>query len=231
MKKSSKVLVSIINWNNNSATNACLSSIGEISRDSQPDIILIDNNSKIEQLSIPESTIEKLRSIEIVRNAENLGFGGAHNDSLNLAMKNNYDYVVLLNNDTRLVDLDVFSKLTSALEENQHAIASAPMIVRDEQGTVWFAGGDINWSISKPSHRQYNNASVNDGPQLVEFLSGCCIAISVKNLRKLNYLFFSEYFMYWEDADWSAHATKAGYNLLYVPHAKLLHEEIGRAHV
>ncbi len=99
-----KILVSIINWNNNSATTACLAAIVAIPLESQPDVYLIDNNSKIENISINKKVMESLKSIKIIKNEENKGFAGGHNDAIEYAINNNYDYICLLNNDTEIID-------------------------------------------------------------------------------------------------------------------------------
>lgn len=226
MKENNKVLVSIINWNNNQATAACLKSIGRIPKDMQPDILLIDNYSVREPVNIPKTVTDSLRSYTFVQNEENLGFAGAHNNSLEYVIENKYDYVFLLNNDTEIIDQEIFRKLCAALEGSPEAIAAAPTILSDQKGTIWYAGGKISRFTGSTSHFKVGETYSPDqerGVNPVSFLSGCCIGIKVSSLKDFDTYLDDSYFMYWEDADWSAQAAKAGYSLLHVAEATILH--------
>lgn len=217
--RKNKVLLSVINWNNNAATNACLAGIAALPAARQPDVRLIDNDSRREAFDPNKKILAKLRSVEVIRNAENLGFGGGHNQSLEYALSKNYDYAVILNNDVELIEPGVFDKLVAALQDNERAIASAPTILSDKKGIVWYAGGDLNRRTSTTAHRRVRQ----DSPAPVSFLSGCCMVIDLAKLREAQTLLPEEFFMYWEDADWCAQVTKKGYELLYVPDATILH--------
>ena len=96
MKK--KTLISIINWNNNLATNACLKSIALIPKNKQPDIYLADNHSEKEKLKIDNKLVDKLKSFTFIQNNSNLGYAGGHNQAIKYAQEQDYDYICLLNN-------------------------------------------------------------------------------------------------------------------------------------
>lgn len=222
-KENNKVLVSVINWNNNAATTACLESIAAIPKPLQPDIRLVDNASKREVFDIPNATLQKLRQIEVVKNKQNLGFAAAHNDSLHKAVQDNYDFACLLNNDTE-VAADAFQKLQTALMGNPNAIAAAPTILNNE-GSIWYGGGRFSRLTSTPSHMRVGSP-VQDLPTEVtttEHLTGCCMMLSVPKLKASDLFLPEEYFMYWEDSEWSYRARKSGLELLYVPDASITH--------
>ena len=227
-KTSPRVLVSIINWNNNAATTSCLASIAKIDRPLQPDILLVDNGSRQQPLDVSDALHRSLRSLTIRYNAQNLGFGVAHNDSIKQGVTQGYDYVVLLNNDTQLLDLELFAKLCAALEADSHAIAAAPTVLSSTNPyIIWYGGGLLNAKIATTQHlRLGDKYRLNQEPKSAlptTFITGCCVAIkATKIARDADYL-PDDYFVYWEDAEWCHRVSQLGHTLLYVPDAYLLH--------
>lgn len=220
------VLVSIINWNNNDATNNCLASIAKIAKAHQPDVYLIDNNSQREELLVSSDIAQELKSLTVTHNKANKGFAGGHNDAIAFAAKNNYDYVCLLNNDAEIIDLDIFTKLTTALNNNKSAIAAAPTILSSTKPPViWFGGGTLNTKKADTNHNRLHEVVKNSDSkdiQNVSFLTGCCLMISLCDAL-LDVTLSEDYFLYYEDADWCARMQQKGKTLLYVPDAQLLH--------
>jgi GT2 family glycosyltransferase len=226
MNQPSKVLVSIINWNNTQATNSCLESIARIPESKQPDIIVIDNHSTRDNLAIDPSVRTSLRSLKIVKNDENKGFGGGHNQNIRYAHEHGYDYIFLLNNDSEVIGTSLFDTLAEALANNTKALGANPTILSSAKpDIIWYGGGKLSLKSAYASHlragERYQDTAGQ--PQKVSLLTGGCLAISLKQAGLDTLLMPEEYFLYWEDTEWSARAVKAGFELLYVPQAKLLH--------
>jgi len=218
-------LVSIVNWNGTAATNACLAGIAKLPTESQPDVVVADNNSKTDRFKIEPGLRESLNSIEIVHNDRNLGFAGGHNPNIRRAKQEGYDYIFLLNPDTEIIDPKMFQELASALEANPGSLGANPIILRNlDPNIIWYGGGELSLKTSHASHLQVGQSETTPaGTQKVSFVTGCCLAISLKRAELSQLLLSEDYFVYWEDTDWSARATKAGFDLLYIPKAKLLH--------
>jgi GT2 family glycosyltransferase len=222
-----KTLISIINWNNNSATNTCLSGINGIEKFAQPDVYLTDNNSLKEILSLNEDIASSLKSLKINRNTTNKGFAGGHNDAIRYATENRYDYVCLLNNDTEIIDKNVFVKLTTAIDENPNSIAAAPTILSSQDPpTIWYGGGFMDVKRAQAHHENVDESleSVSSkGTTETSFLTGCCLMISLKTGLE-DVMLSEDYFLYWEDADWCARMLQNKKKLLYVAETKILHK-------
>jgi len=221
-----KVLVSIVNWNNNSATNECLAGIARIPREDQPDVCVVDNHSTEDKFEIKKDIKAGLRGLRVVVNPKNLGFSGGHNVNIRYAHKNSYDYVVLLNNDSEIVDTGIFSKLTNELEHRPNALAANPAILSSmNPGTIWYGGGKLSLRSSSVSHLRVGlgPADLPKSPQKVSFLTGGCLAINLKRAGLDQLVLPEEYFVYWEDTEWCARALQAGFELIFVPQARLLH--------
>ena len=220
-----RILVSIVNWNNSSATNICLASIANIPEGDQPDIVLVDNGSTEEMLIKPE-VIKNLQSLRIVKNDRNLGFAAGHNPNIKYAFENQYDYAVLLNNDSEVMDKILFSSLAEAIEKRPKAIGANPTILSSvNPDVVWYGGGRLSLKTGYTSHKLVGQdvSRIPDGDQAVSLLTGGCLAINLKRAELKDLLLPEAYFVYWEDTEWCARMIRLGFELLYVPRVKLLH--------
>ena len=221
-----KILVSIVNWNNTIVTNKCLAGIAAIPKADQPDIIVVDNHSTSQKFDIDANVTKNLRSLKVVMNPDNKGFAGGHNPNIRQAQQNGYDYIFLLNNDSEIIDKSIFVTITRALAENPKALGANPTILsRLKPDIIWYGGGQLSLSNGSAGHLRVGQKLTDQpaAPQATGLLTGCCLAISLKQASLENLLLSEKYFLYWEDTDWSARALKAGFELLYVPEAKLLH--------
>ena len=97
---------------------------------------------------------------------------------------------------------------------------------KEERGKViWYAGGVIDWDNILSSHRGVDEVDKGQYNQVVEtdYASGSCLLIKKEVLEKIG-LFDKKLFMYWEDSDLSQRAKRAGWQVLYVPQAKIWHK-------
>ena len=219
-------LISIVNWNSTAALNVCLAGIAKLPKDEQPDVVVVDNHSMGEEFKVEPEIRKSLRSLEIVINDENLGFAGGHNPSIRKAKTEGYEYIFLLNPDTEIIDSQVFQKLVDSLETDPKSLGANPTILRGiDPNIIWYGGGKLSRKTSYASHLQVGEGErAVKGTQKVSFLTGCCLAIALQRAELEQLLLSEDYFVYWEDTDWSARAAKAGFELLYVPQARLLHQ-------
>ena len=96
--KEPKIAIIIINWNTYQLTFNCLKSL-EACIYKNKTIFFVDNGSKDGSgdkiaLEFPE--------INYIKNTKNEGFTGANNKALKIILKQNFDYALLLNNDTQV---------------------------------------------------------------------------------------------------------------------------------
>ena len=104
-----RILIIIVTYNaiRHNWIQNCLNSIAKSTV--TPDVFIVDNNST-------DATCAYIRSLDkkytLVESEQNLGFGKANNLGLEHALKHNYDYVFLLNQDAYL-ESDTLEKLLS----------------------------------------------------------------------------------------------------------------------
>ena len=123
MIKNSKVAIIIVNWKQYELTKSCLFSLNKIDCDDHQ-IILIDNESNQKEFKSIKNQFENIITFS---NEENLGFTGANNIGIKYAIKNEFEYVMLINNDTE-VEKNFINPLIDSLEKNKNLGAVQPLI-------------------------------------------------------------------------------------------------------
>ena len=106
-----QVTVIIVNWNGRQHLADCLPSL-LATRYPNFRIMVLDNGSTDGSLAWLQETFPSVESVALGRN---LGFAAANNAGIRIALAASMDYVVLLNNDTR-VELDWLDELISVSE-------------------------------------------------------------------------------------------------------------------
>lgn len=221
MKLPKKVHIILLNWNGKEDSLECIESLKKIDYNNYK-IIVVDNNSE------DDSVLEirkQYPEIKIIENKENLGFAGGNNVGIKYAMENGADYVLLLNNDTA-VERGFLEKLVEAGEsDKKNGLLGPKTNYHSEQNRIWFAGGKINWLKNKGTHiglDEIDNGQYDEIKE-VDYLTGCCLLIKREVIEKIGIL-AEDYFLYYEDTDFSLRAKNADYKIMYIPEAKIYHK-------
>ncbi len=216
-----KVFIVIVDFNNPGDTRQCLASLEKVDYPNF-ETIVVDNGSR-EKFFVSGLKLK----LEIIHLPENLGFAAGNNLGIKRALKNGADYVLLLNNDT-LVSPDFLTKLIEAGESSQKIGVLGPKIYFYHQpDKLWFAGGRVNWLYNKGEMGGY--AEIDQGQydqppiQQSDYITGCCLLVRKDVIDRIG-LMPEEYFLYYEDTDWSLAARRAGYQCVFVPSAKIWHK-------
>lgn len=212
----SRVAVILINYNGLEDTLECIESIKK--NDMEVDIIVVDNASKVDEGKIIK---ERYSFVKIIRSDKNLGFSGGNNLAIKYALENNFEYVMLLNNDT-IIKSNMISELLKNANEN--TIAVPKMYYYDDKNIIWYDGGYISKVKGSSNHDNMNKIDNNYSKNRnCTFATGCCILIHVNILMKIG-LLNENYFMYCEDTEYCLRALKNNIKILYIPTAQLWHK-------
>lgn len=227
-----KISFVLVNYCGSIDTIACIKSISETYGEIIKEVVVIDNNSpcngaydiiaafdcdkvplEYESFICTHFIIENLTQIYIIENIENSGFGAANNIGIRFSKYNKTDICVLLNNDT-IVPQTFVSKIISFLTKKDYKCAfsvmsryfSAPTRI-DSEGF-----GYVDLYTGRSSHYRHYG---------YKYLVGSCIIMnSVQTIP----LFDEKFFLYSEDADYSAILQDAGYILQYDSTNYFLHK-------
>lgn len=216
MNKFPKVFIIILNYNGNDFLKKTLSSVFRINYPNF-EVILVDNNSSDGSF---EAVKKDFSRVVMIKNSENFGFSAGNNIGIEYALERGAQYVLLLNYDTE-VEKDFLTFLVEAMEENEKNGIGSPLIFEENFSDVWFSGGKIDWLKMKSFHEK-NKLSENN--YKTDYISGCSMLIRAEVFKKTG-LLDEDYFLYWEDADFSVKAKRAGFNLLVCHKSRICHLE------
>jgi hypothetical protein len=236
------VFISVVNFNGNKDTISCLKSLESLKvKDFSLNVVVVDNGSK--EVFKANSKDFKNFTLHILRSEENLGFSGGQNLGIKLALVNNADFVVILNNDV-YIDENLVINLLETFEKQKDCGIVSPKIYfakgheyhkdrykeADLGKVIWYAGGKIDWKNVLAFHKGVDEVDKGQFEELekTDYASGCCEMIKREVFEKVG-LFDEKYFLYYEDNDLSQRAKKQGFESYYQPKAFLWHINAGSA--
>ncbi len=220
---SARVAILLLNWNAYDYTSKCLDTLQTCDQ-SLFDAIIIDNNSSDESADRLE---KEYPWTILLRNPVNGGFTGGNNVGIRYVLEQDYEFIMLLNNDTE-VKPDFLEPLLERMDADANISAIQPKIYYNhDRNLLWNAGGILQKLISRP-------VTIGDGepdhvrfdePKVVDWITACCIMTRTDLVRKVgpqNELFFYGSF---DDVDWSLRLTDGGkYRLFYEPTSIIYHD-------
>jgi len=217
MKNKLSVAILIINWKKYDLTFQCINSVLKSSFDNFK-IILIDNEFQKNKLNIYSSN----KKIKIIFNKKNEGFAKANNQGINYALENKHDYILLLNNDTRIRN-NLIENLVMHSQSNNLSIIQ-PLILNSKGDKIWNGGGEINkfFGIFKTKFRERNFKSNLNFNLETDWFTGCCCLFKSQIFRDEG-KFDENFFAYYEDVDYSLRLKKKGYKIGLLTNTYLIH--------
>lgn len=225
------VSVVIVSFNTQPELLRCLDSLaGNVSLPLE--IIVVDNASH-------DGTVEALRRqqprTQIIANRENVGFARACNQGLRAARA---PLVLLLNSDTE-VGPGAVEALVQALERNPDAALAGPRTLNSD-GTLQSSFGPPLTLLGEWQQRRLMRALRARRPEALRqleeawrgerepaWISGSCMLARRAALEEVG-LFDEGFFLYEEDVDLCLRLRRAGWRIVLVPSAEVIHH-LGRS--
>jgi N-acetylglucosaminyl-diphospho-decaprenol L-rhamnosyltransferase len=219
--------VIVVSWNTRAQLEACLVSlvaaIAELSGSAE--IFVVDNASSDGSDAMVRS---QFAGVRLIKNETNLGFARANNQAL---LQSSGAYVLLLNSDTELMPGAVQNLLAFAAV-NPRLGAAGPLLLNSDRSLQPSAQPMLTperefWRLSfldrllpRASYRM--EGWDRDTPRPVETLKGACLLLRRVALAEVG-LLDESYFMYTEEVDLCYRLAQAGWELWWVPQAKVIH--------
>ncbi len=224
-----KVLVSVIIINYNSAhyTIQCLNSIFEKTLMPEISVIVVDNNSKPDDLIELESGLRKFQQVVFVKSKINLGFSGGNMLGAQFAKAG---YLFFLNNDTVLLN-NCLSILYNFMEANPRAgictgqMHNADMTRHHSFGyfptlRLRFLG---SWLLRQFDSKSYPLKKQRyTQPLKVQLVTGAAMFVRYTAFAQIGG-FDTNFFLYCEEEDLALRMKKADFQCYVVPAAEFIH--------
>lgn len=213
------VAIIILTWNGLALTQRCLESLRAHTRGVRYTITVVDNGSS-------DGTCAWLREqpdIRLIANEQNLGYVRGNNQAI-AATPPEHD-ILLLNNDTELVDADWLAHLQAVAHSHPgYGIVGCTLFFPD--GRLQHAGAwmppDTFWGVQIGGGQL--DIGQYPGVRVVESVTGACMYIRA-DLRAaiggLNEAFVS----YYEDTDYCLRAAQAGFQTVCTGGTRIIHHE------
>lgn len=218
----------IVNWNTRDLLRCCLNSIYRSADRLTHEIIVIDNGSLD---GSAEMVAGEFPHVLLVHNDDNLGFARGANQGLRISSGR---YIFLLNSDVELMP-STLPALTQVMDKHpsagiagcaqQHidgeqiiAFYDDPTLLR-ELGRNLFLIDYIGFRL-----RRRQRLARRIAPAPVDWVMGAALFVRRETLESVG-LLDESVFMYGEEFDWCYRARQRGWQVFYVPEARVVHHE------
>jgi len=216
-------LISIVTltWNQTDVTCQFLESTRHLTYKNY-EILVCDMGSEID----PTERINAANypNTRVLRSEKNLGFTGGNNWGMRQAKG---DYVFIVNNDTEVTPelLDVL--LQPFFEDPTIGVTCPKIRFYQKPDTIQYAGfNPINVFTGRTT--AVGSLEVDNGQCDVSGYThgahGCAMLVSREIINKVG-MFPENFFIYYEEWDWSARILKAGYHIYYQAKGLIYHKE------
>lgn len=217
-----RLAVVVVNYASAHLLQRNLVVVAREAREIDPDatVIVVDNRSTDDERRAAQE-IALANEWVLIAPDSNTGFGGGVNIGVTRAIAEGATDVLVINPDAH-IDRESLRRLASTTAESRTTLAS-PMI-SDSDGRTWFAGIDL--LLDDGTMRARRKRVAGDPQPFEPWLSGACLWIT-REVWELAGGFDDDYFLYWEDVDFSRRVVSAGGSLALVEDASAVHDEGG----
>jgi hypothetical protein len=215
-----KIAIQIPAWNQADELVDCLNSVKEV-KYKNLEVIVVNNGED----NTSEIVKQDFQWVTLIEEGIDLGFCKANNIGFRYCLEKKFDYILLLNGDTK-VFIDTISTLLRVMQSDSSiAIAGAKNLLMENPNYTWGKYGEVKWSpmLVTTAGRFEPDETQKEPPKDVDWVicNGCMIR--VKALEEVG-LFDEDYWMCDEDVEWSYRAKAKGYRTVYVDEAAILHK-------
>ncbi|MBD5540896.1 MAG: glycosyltransferase family 2 protein [Lachnospiraceae bacterium] len=216
-----KVGIVVCNYNKRKYVMDCVESLLTQTL-SERDIYVVDNASEDDSVA---ALLEKYGNrITVFQNEENEGFSRAMNRGMEHCMAEGYPYILLVDNDTRFA-ADAVEIMKRYLEEHEEAgMCGACVLQMENPEYIQEIGGMVDYRRHELSPNYRNEKLTNEIPEEIDcdYLASCALLVKREVIEKIG-IMRRDYFVYWDDIEWSRRCTDAGYSLTALRDAHVWH--------
>ena len=216
------VTLVVLNWNNAGDTLQCLASLESLTYPNYG-LLVVDNGST-------DDSVQRIRAVyptvTLLETGENLGYAGGNNVGIRYALEHEADLICILNNDVAVAP-DFLEPLFSVLLSDPKMGVVTPLIAD-------MANPDYAWTLGAALNRRnatvlrlFTGEKVRNviikAPFEVDVAPGSAMLVRREVFENVG-LMNEDFFLYYEESDWSLLVKKAGYRIVAVPQSLVWHK-------
>lgn len=218
-----KVLIVILNYGTFDLTLKIITELREKLDYNNYSIMVIDNCSPNESANILKEKSYEMDYI-FVANEKNTGYAAGNNIGIRYAIRNEFKYTWILNNDVELRENCILQELVHVLEEHDDIGCTGPKIYNADgticapycrRPSVW------NMTIGVFEDKKYR-ISKQDVSGKVYRVYGCCMLLRNKAMSEIDCM-DERTFLYGEEAILSERLMQKSYGTYYDPTVSVKH--------
>lgn len=224
MSASADLSIVIVAWNVRELVLDCLASIREAKLGITYEVILVDNGSA--DFTV-ETVSRQFPDTRILALPKNIGFGAGNNRGLEVMRGR---HAVLLNSDT-IVLPGGLEACVRYLDQNPRVGAVGPQLLnpdRTKQNCIHNSPNLVSEVVGQSLlrrllPRRYPSKLVDyDGPVEVEAVLGACLFARREVIEQVG-MIDEGYFFFLEETDWCHRIRAAGWRVVHLPDAYVIH--------
>lgn len=224
------ISIIIVNWNSSYQLLDCLSSIDQYNHNIVQQVIIIDNASTDNSLSLVETVLQPSFKLKIIKNTKNKGFAAACNQGAEIATTK---YLLFLNPDTLLYENSLIKTCQFMENPDNHKVGVVGIQLVDENREIarscanfpntmqfLFKNLGINRFFKKINHAMtyWDHAENKQVDQVIG-----AFFFTTNNLFTQLGGFDERFFVYFEEVDFSLRAKNRGFHSYYLADAQAFH--------
>ncbi|PYV84151.1 MAG: hypothetical protein DMG93_05940 [Acidobacteria bacterium] len=225
-----RVYIVLLNWNGWQDTLECVRSLERMEYRNWHAVI-VDNGST-------DDSVARLKGacpdVTVVETDKNLGFAAGNNVGIRYALKNEADYVFVLNNDTTILP-DTISAFVQFAEKHPTAALMGPRINRRNPQREWpirrkldlltllCAFTPLRRLITRVPVMRRMFYCIANHPSVVQFLSGSALFFRAAAIEKAG-LFDENTFLDFEELIIAEKIRQCGFCAYFIPQARIFHK-------
>ncbi len=223
----SDVTISIVSYCQKDLLDRCLVSLYKLSLPSSWQIVVVDNNSSD---GSAEMVAQIYPMVNLIRLKKNLGYAGGHN----IAYSQTESPVFIVLNPDVIVLPSSLETLVQTFEKFPKAAIVGPCLLNPDGSLQFSARRFYDWRtvacrrLPIPGRKKVNDYHLMkdcDFNQVlnVDWVLGAAVGIRRSAFNE-RILFDTRYKLYFEDVDLCYFAKKRGWDVLYCPQSKMIHD-------
>lgn len=210
-----KLSIIIGNYNTPDLTKKCIESIFENRPRFSFEVIVVDDASTDDSMSVLRDLKLKYKNLKILQNIKNSGFVKTNNKGLHKSVG---EFKLLLNSDTKVHSGALDTLVNFAEKTPNSGIVGSKLLNKD--GTVQNSCFEFPTIFNAIGYDKY--VPYSDEPVKVDAVVGASFLITPKAFKMVGYL-NQKYVSYFEDLDYCREVKRKGLDVYYLPDSVITH--------